>query len=219
MRSGLALILDMDGVVIDSNPLHRSAWATYCRRFGIETDAAMLEWMYGRHNAEIVRDFFGAHLSDAEVTAHGAAKENLFREMAGASLEKHLVPGVRDFLSQCQESPIALATNGEPPNVEFLLDNARIRGYFRVVVDGGQIIRPKPDPEIYITVARRLNTLPANCIVFEDSYAGITAARAAGMRTVGLRTTHRELPGVDLAIDDFRSGELQEWLRRQSVAA
>src|SRR5215831_13000027 len=83
LRPGLALVFDMDGVVIDSNPLHRKAWLAYNRRFGIETTEAMQQRMYGKRNDEIVRDVFGPHLSAEDVAAHGAAKERLYRGMLG----------------------------------------------------------------------------------------------------------------------------------------
>jgi beta-phosphoglucomutase family hydrolase len=207
-----ALILDMDGVIIDSNPLHRKVWAEYNRRFGIETDEAMQRRMYGRRNDEIVRDFFGAHLSDEDVRAHGEAKERLFRETIRPVIHEALVPGVREFLERHRGQPVGLATNAEPANVEFLLEAACLRPYFRAVVDGHQVPNPKPYPDIYLRAAGLLGTKPGDCVVFEDSFTGIEAARAAGMAVVGVRTTHEELRGVDLEIRDFHSPELEPWL-------
>jgi beta-phosphoglucomutase family hydrolase len=208
----LALILDMDGVIINSNPWHRKAWAEYNRRFGIETDEAMLQRMYGKRNDDIVRDFFGAHLTDEQVHAHGAAKEQLYREMIRPVVNEALVPGVREFLERHRHLPIGVATNAERANVDFVLDEAHLRPYFRVVVDGHQVPNPKPYPDIYLRAAERLGTAPRDCVVFEDSFTGIEAARAAGMAVVGVTSTHDELPGVDLAIRDFHSPKLELWL-------
>ncbi|MGC9945422.1 MAG: HAD-IA family hydrolase [Bryobacteraceae bacterium] len=219
LRPGMAMALDMDGVIVDSNPWHVKAWMLYNRRFGIDAGEVRMERMYGRRNDEIVRDFFGPQLSAQEVAAHGAAKEELYREMLkpmlADKLEEALVPGVREFLHRHRAEPIALATNAEPANVDFILDGGGLRAYFRVVVDGHQVQHAKPHPEIYLRAAQLLAVAPRNCIVFEDSFSGVAAARAAGARIVGLRTTHRELPGVDLAIDDFRGAQLDAWLRAQ----
>src|SRR5262245_24010649 len=122
IQSGIALVFDMDGVIVDSNPTHREAWAIYNRRFGIETDEAMQQRMYGRRNDEIVRDFFGAGLSADEIVAHGAAKEALFREIMGARLTKSLVPGVTRLLRCCHRTRAGLASNAERPNIDFVLD-------------------------------------------------------------------------------------------------
>jgi beta-phosphoglucomutase family hydrolase len=208
----LALILDMDGVIIDSNPVHRRVWAQYNRLFGIETDEAMQQRLYGRRNDDIVRDFFGEHLTAEEVQAHGAAKEQLFRETIRPVINEALVPGVREFLDRHRRLPIGLATNAEPANAEFLLQAARLAAYFRVVVDGHQVVRPKPYPDIYLRAAELLEIEPLNCVVFEDSAAGIQAARGAGMSVVGVRTTHDELPDVDLEIENFNTPELEPWL-------
>ncbi len=212
--SGLALVFDMDGVVVHSNPVHRQAWLVYNRRFGIETDEAMHQRMYGKHNSDIVRDFFGPGLSAEEVFAHGAAKEELYRRIIGPELEDRLVPGVRAFLSRHAAWPLALATNAEPANVAFILSRAGLERYFRVALDGHAVRNPKPHPDIFLRAAELLDVAPANCIVFEDSHSGVAAACAAGMRTVGLRTTHADLQ-ADLLIDDFFSPELEPWLASQ----
>ena len=211
----LALILDMDGVIIDSNRWHRQAWAEYNRRHGIETDEAMQQRMYGKRNDDIVRDFFGARLPDEEVHAHGAAKERLYREMILPALNEALVPGVREFLERHCGEPVGMATNAEPENVEFLIEEAGLRQYFQVLVDGHQVPNPKPHPDIYLRAAELLGVPPRDCVVFEDSLPGIEAARAAGMAVVGLTTTHRVLPGVDLAIPDFNGADLEPWLRNR----
>ena len=212
MARDLALILDMDGVIIDSNPFHRRAWEEYNRRFGIDTDEAMHRRMYGRRNDDIVLDFFGGHLTPDQVREHGAAKERLYREMIGPVLMGALVPGVLEFLKRHRDLPIAMATSAEPENVEVLLETAQLRPYFRVIVDGHQVHNPKPHPEIYRKAAELLGTDPRDCVAFEDSFAGIQAVRAARMAVVGVTTTHEELPGVDLAIRDFNSLELEPWL-------
>jgi beta-phosphoglucomutase family hydrolase len=215
---GLAFIFDMDGVIIDSNPAHRDAWAAFNRQYGIETTEAMHEKMYGRRNDDILRDFFGPSLAAEEIAARSAAKERLFREMVGGRLEEMLVPGVRQFLEARRGAPMALATNAEAANVEFLLDRAAIRSYFRAVVNGEQVHRPKPHPEIYLRAAELLEADPANCIVFEDSRSGVEAALAAGMRVIGICTTHGHLPGAAINIDNFLSGHLKEWLAGQTRA-
>ena len=218
LAPGLALIFDMDGVIIDSNPLHRQAWEAFNRRYGLETTEAMHESMYGKRNDDIVRSFYGTGLAEAEVLARGAAKEVLYREMAKDQLESMLVPGLRDFLETFRDYPMALASNGERANIDLIVENAGLRGYFWAIVDGSQVVNPKPDPDIYFRVACALNIAPANCIVFEDSHAGVKAALSAGMRVVGIRTTHGELPGSSITVDNFLSGELWQWLASERVA-
>ena len=126
LTPGLALIFDMDGVIVDSNPLHREAWEIFNRRFGLETTEAMHESMYGKRNDEIVRSFYGA-LPSGEIAARGADKEKLYREMVAGRIESFLVPGIRSFLDRYREAPMAVASNAEPANVALILDAAGLR--------------------------------------------------------------------------------------------
>lgn len=219
LAPGLAFLFDMDGVIIDSNPLHREAWTVFNRRYGLETTDAMHEQMYGKRNDEIVRLYFGEALSDVEVFARGAAKEALYREMLHGRLEDMLVPGLREFLEEYRGAPKGLASNAEPANVEFIVAQAGIREFFHAIVDGHQVANPKPDPEIYLKVAEILEIAPANCIVFEDSNTGVQAALAAGMRVVGIRTTHDYLPGTSITVDNFLSRDLRQWLAKETAVA
>ena len=206
----------MDGVIIDSNPWHRTAWSEYTRRHGIEMTESMQQRMYGKRNDEIIRDFLGGHLDEAEVFAHGAAKEELYRQMMRPHIEAALVPGIREFLASRSDLDLAVATNAEKLNVDFVLDTAGLRRFFRVIVDGHQVTRPKPHPEIYLRVADSLGLPPHECVVFEDSYAGVEAGIAAGMRVVGVSTTHHDLPSISLLIPDFTDARVESWLSGNS---
>ena len=210
-----ALIFDMDGVIIDSNPMHRESWVAFNRRYGLETTEEMHQFMYGKRNDQIVRGFYGDGITAEEVEARGKAKERLYREMIAGRTETMLVPGLRAFLERHRDLPMGVGSNAEPRNVAFVLEEAGLRRYFRAVVDGHQVRHPKPHPEVYLRVAELLETEPANCIVFEDSHSGVAAAAAAGMRVIGLRTTDVNLPGTVFTTDNFLSGELELWLQAQ----
>ena len=135
---GLALVFDLDGVIVDSMPMHTEAWRTYLEGLGIGCDD-IEDRMHGRRNDEIVRALIDANLSPQEVFRHGAEKERLFREMMTPELERLVVPGVREFLERTNGAPRAVASNAEPANIDFVLDGAGLRKYFPVVVDGHQV--------------------------------------------------------------------------------
>jgi len=208
----LALIFDLDGVIVDSRAVHTGTWREYLRQFGRELPDTFAREIFGRHNDDIVRRLFGGPLSHAEIVAHGAAKEALYRVRVKPLLKERLVAGVAAFIAQHAGWPMAVASNAERANVEFVLQTADLGRFFRVVVDGQQVERPKPGPEIYLLAAERLGARPADCVVFEDSYAGVEAARSAGTRVVGVQTTHTELAGADLLIRNFLAPELEPWL-------
>jgi HAD superfamily hydrolase (TIGR01509 family) len=215
---GLALIFDLDGVIVNSNSVHALAWRKYLAQFGLDS-AEIERTMFGKRNDEIVRELFGEDLPEQETAAHGAAKEAIYRDLMRPRLEENLVPGVRGFLTCLDGLPMAVASNAERPNIDFVLDSSGLARHFRAAFDGAQVERAKPAPDIFLMAADALGTVPANCIVFEDSMPGVRAALAAGMRVVGLQTTHPELPGVSLGVDDYRDPRLNEWLRAQSVSS
>lgn len=215
---GLALLFDMDGVLIHSTELHLVAWEKYLAPFGAD-GSWIRTHMLGKRNDQIVRAVFGEELSEAEVFEHGAAKERLYRELMTPVFEQHLVAGVRPLLEAAAAAgvPCALGTNAEPANVQFVLEGAGLAKFFRTTVDGQQVAHAKPHPEIYLTAAQRLGARPEQCVVFEDSPGGMQAARAAGMRLVALLTTLDAAPAADLAIADFRDPRLAEWLSDQEA--
>jgi HAD superfamily hydrolase (TIGR01509 family) len=211
----LALIFDLDGVLVHSMPLHRLAWELYLKRLGIRVDE-LERRMHGKRNPELVRDLIDSTLPEDVVFEHGAAKERMFRNMMLESdISSYRVPGVLEFLQRHPEMPKAVGSNAEPANIDFVLDHFHLRPFFRVMVNGMQVQRPKPFPDIYLSAAEQLRIAPANCIVFEDSPTGVEAARAAGMRIVGVETTPTDFHGIDLRIHDFLDPQLEPWLSAQ----
>lgn len=227
MAPGMALIFDLDGVIVDSMPMHKEAWDRYLRRHGVVVEDLGTR-MHGARNDRIVAELLGGELTPEEIFEHGAGKERLFREMMGHKLKEHLVPGVREFLKASEpvtktvtegvtegtgEAPKkAIASNAEPANVDFVLDGADLRKYFAVAVDGHQVTHPKPFPDVFLRAAESLRVKPGDCVVFEDSATGVEAAGRARMRVVGVGTHEKRLENVDFMIRDFRDEGLVEWL-------
>jgi beta-phosphoglucomutase len=215
MQPRLAMIFDLDGVLIHSMPLHIEAWKRYLARFGMSC-GELERAMHGKRNSELVRELFGDGLADDVVFEHGAAKERLFREMLlEADLSACRVQGLTDFLERHKDIPKAIASNAEPANIDFVIDRLDLRHYFQVIVSGNDVRRPKPFPDVYLTAAEQLGFAPADCIVFEDSPTGVTAALAAGMRVVAIETTPTEFERIDVKVQNFSDPGLEAWVQRQ----
>jgi beta-phosphoglucomutase family hydrolase len=214
--SSLALIFDLDGVLVDSMPLHTAAWEHYLHNLGIRVED-LERRMHGKRNSELVRDLIDGALPEDIVFEHGAAKERLFRTMLIQSeIAKYRIPGLLEFLQRHPDLPKAVGSNAEQANIDFVLDRFNLRPFFSVIVNGMQVQRPKPFPDIYLNAAQQLNVDPANCIVFEDSPTGVEAARAAGMRIVGVETTiPTDFHAIHLRIHDFLDPQLEPWLAAQ----
>lgn len=217
MSPAAAFIFDLDGVIVHSTPLHNRAWEIYLSRHGVSPERVQRR-MHGFRNDEIVRDFFGENLTAGLIHAHGAAKEEIYRELMRPVLDAHIVSGVRRFLDLYRAAPKAVASNAEPANIEFVLGGAGLASCFLHVVDGHGVVHPKPAPDIYLKAAHLLGVPASRCVVFEDSIPGVQAGLAAGMRVVGVTTTLAQLPGVQLHIDSFDDPRLGDWLDRQGLA-
>ncbi|MDQ2844687.1 MAG: HAD family phosphatase [Acidobacteriota bacterium] len=211
----MAFIFDVDGVLVHSMPLHVLAWEEYLAGLGIQVDD-LERRMHGKRNAELVNDLISSDLAEDVVFNHGAAKEKLWREMVLRNgIETYRIEGLAEFLERHKDVPKAVASNAEPQNIDFVLDQYGLRRYFEIAVSGLEVSRPKPFPDIYLEAARRLGVDPQHTIVFEDSPTGLRAGVDAGMLVVGVQTTPANLSGAVLRVNDFTDPKLEEWLRSQ----
>jgi beta-phosphoglucomutase len=208
--NNFAVIFDMDGVIVDSNPVHKIALKQFCKKYGFDlSDEQLLKRIYGRTNKEWLTNLFGS-LSPEQLQAYAFEKEELFRALYLSSIAP--LAGIKNFIEQLRSANIACAigTSAPPANVEYVLKHTQLGGLFEVILDETFVERGKPDPEIYLKVAQALALPPAQCLVFEDSISGVQAALAAGCKVGGVLTTHSadELGHLDLAIRDFTEIEV-----------
>jgi beta-phosphoglucomutase len=211
-----SFIFDMDGVIVDSNPYHKISLRQFCEKHGRTlTDQELRERIYGRTNKEWIKNVFG-ELPPPQIAAYAEEKEALYRMI----YEKDIRPvkGLISFLQRLEQLRIspAIGTSAPRANVDFTLDKTETRRFFNTILDESYVTIGKPNPEIYLKVARALNRAPGECIVFEDSLAGIEAGKAAGCKVVGITTTHsrEELWQTDFIIDDFEGLDPLELQRR-----
>lgn len=201
-----AVIFDMDGVVVFNHDYHFKAWMEFAERYGFELNEEIYRDQFnGRTNKELFQMIF-EDPSDEDIETYSAEKEELYRELYYD--EMAVSPGFLDFIAYLKRErlKIALATSAPTENVDWILDNLQLRPVFDVVVDGSEVDNGKPDPEIYLTVCTKLDINPKNCLVFEDSIAGIQAGVAAECVTVGVASSHEEWEIKDLVehvIHDF----------------
>lgn len=209
MKQGHAFLFDMDGVIIDSNPVHKVALKQFCSKYGFElSEEHLRERIYGRTNKDWIPALFGA-LSPEKVAAYAWEKEALFRELYTETIAP--LAGLTDFLAKLDEHRIgrAIATSAPRENVDFTLEKTGISRFFETILDESFVSRGKPDPEIYLKTAAALGYRPGDCIVLEDSLSGVKSGKAAGCKVVALSTTHtaEELNEADLVIEDFRGAD------------
>jgi sugar-phosphatase len=186
-----ALLFDLDGVLADSTASVEAHWRAWGARHGLDGDA-LLRVVHGRRAVDTIRDVAPALDAERELAALVAAEAG---DTAGVTAS----PGAAALLPRLPAGSWAVVTSGVRA---VALARLRASGLPEppLLVAADDIARGKPDPEGYLTAAARLGRAPADCLVFEDAPAGVAAARAAGMRCVGLTTTHAPgaLAGADL---------------------
>ena len=210
-----AIIFDMDGVLVDSNPFHLRKWIDLLRAHGVPFDEQELpKTVLGPPNDVTFRRYLDRNLSAAQLAELGEELEANFRRQIGP--HARALPGVRRFIEECRVQGIAMAVASAAiaKNVNFLIAALGLGEYFGAVITGDQISHPKPDPEIYLKTAGLLGASPPACVVFEDSFVGIAAAKHAGMKCVAIASTFsagdlRRETQADLIVPSFETVSLQ----------
>ena len=187
----VAVIFDMDGVLVLTEDAHWKSWLEVARPRGAELSYAAFKSCFGRINPDCIPILFGPR-SPQESVAIAEEKEAAFRRIVKERVP--LVPGIVEFLTSLQNLGVRLGvgSSGPPENVKALVEGGGIARFFSATVDGSQVRRGKPAPDVFLTCAQRLEIAPAGCAVIEDAPVGIRAAVAAGMLAVGVATTHPE---------------------------
>jgi beta-phosphoglucomutase family hydrolase len=201
----LAVIFDMDGVIVDNMKYHKKAWEMFLKKHAPEMDVEEFSKHFGKVNKDLLKIVFQREVSEEEESRFGEEKEALYREIYAEDISP--VDGLVDFLQELNENSVKTAVASAAPkiNVDFVFEKTGLRQYFDVSIDANDVTRGKPDPEIYLKAAKKLNCLPEACLVFEDSTPGIQAGRNAGMKVIGVATSHPAelLKNTEFVIKDF----------------
>ena len=215
-----ALIFDMDGTMIDSMPFHRDSWIDFATQHGIGMSVdEMMRRTTGRTGAECMQELFGRPVPHDESLALVRQKEELYRA-AFAPPAFREVAGFRAFAAHVRSLgfKVGVGTAGDAHNIAFALEHLALEEAPHAIVGGDEGLPGKPEPAIFLEVARRLNVAPAHCVVFEDAPLGIEAARRAGMRAVAVCSGHTaaELAGphVLAAIDHYAGLPQAAWFTK-----
>jgi beta-phosphoglucomutase len=196
-----AALWDMDGTLLDSAEYHWLAWRDSMLDLGYPLAYEEFVATFGQRNDTILRSWISKEITDIEIARISDVKEARYR----ALVREHgidLLPGVRGWLERLQVAGWrqAVASSAPRANVETLVEILGIGAFFDALVAAEDVQRGKPDPQVFLTAAERLNVSPARCVVLEDAPAGIEAAHRAGMQAIGIRSSH---PGLqaDITVD------------------
>ncbi|NTU46883.1 HAD family phosphatase [Candidatus Roizmanbacteria bacterium] len=203
-----AVIFDMNGVIIDDERFQKQAWRRYLEAHNIKiSEDEFKYYINGRTEKDGLKYIYKDTLSPEE-------QEKILDERIGYVIEivserLQLTEGLAELLNELYDNNIAtaIATGSRQRYFNFIMDGLQIRKYFNTFVTANDINKGKPDPEIYLKSAEKLKVMPTECLVFEDAISGIQAAKKAGMKVIGVATTHQK---EELAIADYTISTFQE---------
>jgi beta-phosphoglucomutase len=187
--SGLAVIFDLDGVLVDTAQFHLAAWRRIAGELGFEFDNSVGESLkgVGREAAlRVLLRFSGIELTPAQIAETTQRKNVYYNELLRGLDGSALLPGAATSLRWLREHEIPVALASASRNAQTILDSTGITPLFDAVVDGTTVTAAKPDPTVFLVAAGELGVDPAACIVFEDAIAGVEGALRAGCRVIGI---------------------------------
>ena len=182
----------MDGVLVDTYRAHFQSWVEMTRADGIQISEAEFAPTFGQTNPQVIRCFWkDRQFSDAEVNALAEEKEAVFRKIIETNFPA--MPGAEQLVAALHQAGFRLAVGSSAPreNVDAVLRLLHAETAFQAVVSGSDVSHGKPDPEVFLRAAERLQLPPSRCMVVEDAPVGVAAATAAGMASIGLLSTGR----------------------------
>ncbi|MGH9174519.1 MAG: HAD family hydrolase [Vicinamibacterales bacterium] len=185
-----AVLWDLDGTLVDSADYHWRSWRDTLAADGVSITYQQFRESFGQRNDRILRQWLGADADQARVERIGVAKEAEYRRLAQTEGLTAL-PGAADWVTRLHADgwKQAIASSAPRLNVEVMLRVLALDRFIDAIVAAEDVTQGKPAPDVFLEAARRLSASPETCVVVEDAAAGLEAARAAGMRTVGVNHT------------------------------
>lgn len=220
MRKISAVIFDLDGVIVSTDEYHFRAWKQLADAEDIpfnREDNERLRGVSRMDSLGIILENSVRSYSGVEKREMAARKNSIYRSLLVKLSPSDILPGVMEMLDGLRVRGIKRAIGSSSKNAGSILEAIGLDKTFDEVVDGSDISRSKPDPEVFTLAAERMEVPPEQCLVVEDAYAGVDAALAAGMSVlaIGSATAHQ---GATLKVEDFAKISVEEVLRAALTA-
>jgi beta-phosphoglucomutase len=205
MTTVKACLFDLDGVIVDTAVYHFQAWRRLANELGFDFTEHQNEQLKGvsrMESLDLILQWGGVTLTDAEKLDWANKKNQWYLDLVMQMTPNEVLPGVTAFLILLRENGIKIALGSASKNSKLILERIQMLSYFDAIIDGNNINKSKPDPQVFLLGAEATGCQPAECVVFEDAVAGIQAAKAGGMRAIGVGSAE-VLTQADFVISTF----------------
>lgn len=216
-----AILFDLDGVLTDTHDHHFHSWQLWAKELNLEINQDFFVQTFGMRNNEIIQSFFPDKLTIEKITQLAERKEELFRQLAKNKIS--LFPGIEEMFLYLQQTqfPRIIASSTPRSNMEFFWEELNLKKYFNSYICGDDVRNGKPHPDPFLKAAEKLQQDPKHCVVFEDSFAGIEAAKKAQAYCVAIATTQKRAALEKHAQADFilnSPGDIQRWIKENLIS-
>ncbi|MGB7396112.1 MAG: beta-phosphoglucomutase [Pricia sp.] len=206
-----AFIFDLDGVIVDTAKYHYLAWKKLANELGFEFTEKQNELFKGvsrKRCLEILLDIGNVDATQKQFDQWMVEKNEDYLSYIEDMDESEILPDIHKVLDYLKDRNVPMALGSASKNAKPILEKVKLLTYFDVVVDGTDVAKAKPDPEVFLIAAEKMGVRPEDCIVFEDAVAGIEAANNAGMTSIGIGDA-QNLPQADHIFKDFTEISLE----------
>ncbi len=189
MKKEIAFIFDLDGVIVDTAKYHFLAWRNLANSLNFEFTEAHNELLKGVSRVRSLDILLGigkVEISAAQKQTLLVAKNTEYLGYVNKMTSEEILPGINELLNYLDANNIKYALGSASKNAPLILKKVGLLDRFTALVDGNDVSKAKPDPEVFLIGAQKLNMQPENCIVVEDAIAGVEAANAANMLSIGI---------------------------------
>lgn len=200
-----ACIFDLDGVIVDTVPAHYTAWKAMADEVGVHFDEKENENLKGVSRTDSMKHILSLgniEKTDEEIDAYTARKNDIYVDIISSMTPVDILPGVVKFIDALKAEGIGIAIGSASKNTPTILKCVGLDKVFKVIVDGNQITKSKPDPEVFLKGAEQLGFAPEDCVVLEDAISGVKAAKAGGMKCIGVGNPE-VLKAADVVVSDL----------------
>ena len=207
-------LFDLDGVIVDTAVFHFKAWRKMANKLGFDIDEAFNETLKGisrRDSIDRILAYGGITLSEEEIERLAKEKNEDYLTMVDTMTKENILPGIQELIAQIKEQNYKMALGSASKNAPRILDRIGLIHEFDAIVDGNSVNKSKPDPEVFIKGADALGLKNEECVVVEDAYAGVEAAIAAGMKSIGIGE-QENLPNANIVIHSFENKKIEDLL-------
>lgn len=202
-----ACIFDLDGVIVDTAKYHYAAWRRIANELDFDFTELQNEELKGVSRVDSLKKILSwgkVEKSEADQVILRERKNDWYKESISNMSPKEILPGVADLLAELLANDIKLGIGSASKNSHPVLEGIGLKKMFTVIVDGNNIVKGKPNPEVFLRGCEDLKVSPKETIVFEDAFAGIQAAQAGGMLAIGIGQV-KNLPNADMVIPNFKN--------------